>query len=334
MAELFDQAVERSRLAEDDTEDRWALLRPAAGAGRVAVRMALGQLTDPDAVVRAVACDLLGVVSEVGEDDVRGEVATALVALAAHESDPAVQRSIARAGAATCDPAVLPVLLTLAGSPDIDVRFQVAVALPMVLLDDHPPEDAVAVLIGLCTDSDPDVREWATFGLGWSATPDGDDVRRALWDRTRDVEPGVREEGARGLARRRDARALPLVRELLARDEVHTHTFKAAAYLADPSLLPLLDGFDPTADGVAEALRECDPVRRAERDEAAWQVITTLYRLRPDLPVVILGERCDLGLFLDIGDDPDSSGRCFVDALLDRVGYDPARAAELVLEIL
>ncbi|MEU7922166.1 HEAT repeat domain-containing protein [Micromonospora zamorensis] len=333
MAELFDQAVERSRRGgeRDDPDDGWDLLRPAASAGRVAVRMAFGRLTDPDAVVRTVACDLLGMVSDVHEDDVREEVATALVALAAQESDPAVHRSIARAGAATCDPRVLPVLLTLAGSPDTGVRLQVAVALPMVLIDDHPPEDGVAALIALCTDSDPEVREWATFSLGWSATADGDDVRRALWDRTRDVDPEVRAEGARGLARRRDARALPLVRELLAREEVHRFTFQAAAHLADPSLLPLLDGFDPTAEGVAEALLECDPLRRAQRDEAAWQVMTTLHLLRPDLRVALLGERCDLGLFLDIGDGPDGSGRCFVDALLKRAGYDPARAVELVI---
>ncbi|WP_328849579.1 HEAT repeat domain-containing protein [Micromonospora zamorensis] len=336
VAELFDQAVERLRLliGSDGTDDGSDLLGHAASSGEVAVELAVGKLADPDRVVRAAACDLLGMVSDVHEGDVREEVATALVALAAQESDPAVHRSIARAGAATRDPRILPVLLTLAGSPDTGVRLQVAVALPMVLIDDHPPEDGVAALIALCTDSDPEVREWATFALGWSTTADGDDVRRALWDRTRDVEPGVREEGAWGLARRRDARALPLVRELLAQDAVHRHTFQAAAYLADPSLLPLLNGFDPTAEGVAEALRECDPVRRAQRDESAWRLLTVVHQCRPDLRVAIFGERCDLGLYLDISDGSNISGHWFLDGLLTRAGNDADRAAELAIEDL
>ncbi|MGC5288819.1 HEAT repeat domain-containing protein [Micromonospora sp. DT231] len=335
-AELFDQAVEQLRRVvesgtSDDLDDGSDLLRHAAGSGAVAVRLALAHLADADRVVRAAACDLLGFASDVHGDDLRSDAATALIAVADTEVDPEVHWSIARALGATCDPRALPTLVALAGSPDKDVRFQVAAALPMVLIDDHPPEDGVAALIVLSADADPEVREWATFGLGWMSTADGDAVRRALWDRTRDMNDEVRAEGARGLARRRDARAVPLVRDLLAREEVHTFTFQAAAYLADASLLPLLDGFDPTADGVVDALRECDPVRRGERDESAWQVLDTVHQLRPDLRVAIFGERCDLGLYLDIDDASDISGHWFLDGLLNRAGNDPARAAELAI---
>ncbi|MFI5928221.1 HEAT repeat domain-containing protein [Micromonospora sp. NPDC051543] len=301
-----------------------------SGSGGPAVRLAVGRLADPDRVVRAAACDLLGFASAVHGDDLRADAATALISLAATETDPEVHWSIARALGATCDPRALPTLVTLADSPDSDVRFQVAVAVPMVL-DDPPAEAGEAVLIALSTDSDSAVRDWATLGLGWMSTADGNAVRRALWDRTRDVYPEVRAEGARGLARRRDARALPLVRELLARDEVHTFTFQAAAYLADPSLLPLLDGFDPEADGVAEALVECDPVRRSRRDESAWRLFDAIHRRRPDLQVTIFGERCDLGLYLDVIGGPGVAGHWFADALLRRAGDDPDRAAHLAI---
>ncbi|MGC4812623.1 HEAT repeat domain-containing protein [Micromonospora sp. DT228] len=335
-AELFDRAVQRLRRVvesgtSDDLDDGADLLRHAAGSGAVAVRLAVTHLADADRVVRAAACDLLGFASDVHGDDLRSDAATALIAVADTEVDPEVHWSIARALGATCDPRALPTLVALAGSPDSDVRFQVAAALPMVLIDDHPSDDGVAALIVLSADADPEVREWATFSLGWLSTADGDDVRRALWDRTRDTNDEVRAEGARGLARRRDARALPLVRDLLAREGVPTFTFQAAAYLADASLLPLLDGFDPTADGVADALRECDPVRRGERDEAAWQVLKTVHQLRPDLRVAIFGERCDLGLYLDINDGSDIAGHCWLDGLLTRAGNDPARAAELAI---
>ncbi|CCH16922.1 HEAT repeat domain-containing protein [Micromonospora lupini] len=331
--ESINRAVRRLRrvVDSDDSDDGSDLLQQAADAGAVAVRLAVGHLADADRVVRAAACDLLGSTSAVHGDDVRREAATALIALSDTETDAEVHWSIARALGATCDPRALPTLVTLARSPDSDVRFQVAAAVPMVL-DDPPAEAGEAVLIDLCTDPDPTVREWATFGLGWMSTADGNAVRRALWDRTRDTHDEVRADAARGLARRRDARALPLVRELLAQDEVHRLTFQAAAYLGDPSLLPLLDGFDPTAGGVAEALLECDPVRRAERDESVWRILESIHRRRPELRITVFGERCDLGLYLDVTDGADVAAHWFADGLLmRRAGNDPERAADLAI---
>ncbi|MFG1883984.1 HEAT repeat domain-containing protein [Micromonospora sp. NPDC049102] len=329
VADRFDRAVQRlRRTVESGDSDDWSeLLRHAAGAGPVAVRLAVGQLADPDRVVRAAACDLLGSASAVHGDDLRVDAATALISLAATETDPEVHWSIARALGATCDPHALPTLVSLASSTDSDVRFQVALAVPAVL-DDPPAEAGEAVLIDLSADADARVREWATFGLGWVSTADGNAVRRALWDRTRDVDPEVRAEGARGLARRRDTRALPLVRELLAQDEVHPFTIWAAAYLGDPSLLPLLKGFDPDADHVADALRECDPPRRDRRNDLAWQLLLAVHRRQPDWAVSVAGERCDLDLQLDITDGADRSGYWCVDGLLRRAGDDPERAAE------
>ncbi|MEU8180938.1 HEAT repeat domain-containing protein [Micromonospora sp. NPDC049044] len=334
VAELFDRAVQQLRgvVESGDSDDGSDLLRRAADSGAEAVGLAVGRLSDPDRVVRAAACDLLGAASSLNME-VREEVATALIRLAAHESDPEVHWSIARALGDTFDARALPTLVALAASPDSDVRFQVAVAVPAVL--DDPPEAAgEAVLIDLCTDVEPEVREWATFGLGWVSTADGNAVRQALWDRTQDTHPAVREEGVRGLARRRDPRALPLVRDLLAQDGVHPFTLKAAAYLADPTLSALLEGFDPSVEAVAEAVRECDRAWRSQRDESAWQLLNTVHKLRPDLRIAIFGERCDLGLYLDITDGADISGHWFLDGLLNRGGNDPVRAAELAIEDL
>ncbi|MEU7800631.1 HEAT repeat domain-containing protein [Micromonospora arborensis] len=334
VAELFDRAVEQLRRvvgsgASDGPDDGAGLLRHAADSGAVAVRLAVGKLADPDRVVRGAACDLLGLTGSL-HLDAREEAASALIRLAAYESDPEVHWAIARALGDTFDARALPTLVALAGSPHADVRLQVAVAVPAVL-DDPPVAAGEAVLIDLCADSDPQVREWATFGLGWASTADGDAVRQALWDRTQDTHPEVRVEGARGLARRRDPRALPLVRWLLAQDEVHPLTFQAAAYLADPTLLPLLDGFDPSVEAVGQALRECDPLLRAQRDESAWLLLNTVHLRRPDLEVAVCGERCDLGLYLDITDGAGRTGHWFVDGLLGRAGNDPERAADLAI---
>ncbi|MFC4021976.1 HEAT repeat domain-containing protein [Micromonospora sp. GCM10011542] len=333
VAELFQQAVAASQravqLAEHD--ESWELLRRAAGSGAAAVRVAVTQLADPQPTVRAAACDLLGLASELHEQ-VRGDAAAALVDLAAAESDPDVHWSIARALGATGDGRAVPVLVALAGSRDADVRFRVATALPGVL-GAHPEGPGVAALIALCDDLNPEVRNWATFALGRMSTADGEAVRQALWERTRDEHRAVRQEGVRGLARRRDARALPLVRVLLAEDKVAASTFEAAAFLAHPWLLPLLRGFDPADDGVAEALRECDPLRRVHRDETAWRLLEALHELRPDLDGALLGERFDLGLRLEVAGGPGNrAGYWFVEELLTRAGGDPYLAAQLAVD--
>ncbi|MEU7587500.1 hypothetical protein AB0A95_14500 [Micromonospora sp. NPDC049230] len=72
-------------------------------------------------------------------------------------------------------------------------------------------------------------------------------------------------------------------------------------------------------------------MHRVQRDESAWQVLTALHQLRPDLPVAVFGERCDLGLYLDVGDGSDISGHWFLDGLLHRAGQDPACAAALAI---
>ncbi|MEV4497494.1 hypothetical protein AB0J84_17560 [Micromonospora arborensis] len=47
--------------------------------------------------------------------------------------------------------------------------------------------------------------------------------------------------------------------------------------------------------------------------------------------VAVCGERCDLGLYLDVTDGAGRSGHWFVDGLLGRAGDDPERAADLAI---
>jgi HEAT repeat protein len=332
VAALFDRAVEASRAVAgpDDYEAVWEPLRRAAESGPAAAALALARLTSPDATIRATACDLLGVTSEVYEE-VRGEAATALIALAGTEVDGDVQWSIARALGATLDTRALPVLLALARHADSNVRFQVAVSLPAVLDGEVPDDAGVAALIELSGDPDPEVRNWATFGFGWQSTADGAAVRQALWERTGDGYGEAREEGIRGLARRRDRRASPLLAGLLAEESAHVFCFDAAAYLGDPALLPLLRAYDAEDRGVTEALRECDPVLRARRDALALELFDALGARLPGVDVRVFGERFEIGLYLEVTgiDGGDGSAHWSVERLLERAGGDPDLAARL-----
>ena len=67
-------------------------------------------------------------------------------------------------------------------------------------------------------DRDPDVRNWATFGIGQQSDVDTDQIRAALAVALSDDDADVRYEGIIGRGRRRDSRAVPYLKLLLHED--------------------------------------------------------------------------------------------------------------------
>ncbi|NBE84980.1 HEAT repeat domain-containing protein [Micromonospora rubida] len=233
------------------------LLRIVRPDTQAAVDLARRHLSAEETDVRGVACQLLAVAAQVGDEHVRVNVADLVIDAYKHEHDSDVLVGIVRALGGAKDARGLPVLTALAAHPDAEVRGQVAGDLPMVMGD--PPEvSGVAALIALSADSEPQVRDWATFGLGTQTDADSEAVRRALWARTSDSYLDARDEAVVALARRLDADVRPLVAELLAQPTVGTLIFEAAAHLKDPSLLPLLRQFDTTDDHVRAAIEACE----------------------------------------------------------------------------
>lgn len=214
-AVLVQRALAAARRATDpeECEEIWTLLAQAAadGPGSLLLGRDLLHLADP--VERRTGCDLLRLTSEL-HPALQRDAATELVALAASEQELRVLGPLAHALGATCDTRSLPVLLALAGHHDAQVRLQVAVALPTVAVGE-PDGPALHTLIRLTRDTDPEVRNWATFGLGFQLEADTPVIRAALWDRTSDDNTEAREEGIRGLARRHDPGAVPLLAQLL-----------------------------------------------------------------------------------------------------------------------
>lgn len=331
VAEIFAEAVAalRARTGSEDY-DPVCHLRRVVEAPAIAFSLAVGYLSDRDPDARATACELLDMLSD-RHEHLRGDAATALIALAATEMNEDVQWSIAKALGTTRDARTMTTLVTLAQHTDSDIRFQTAMSLSSVL-PDNSDDAGVAALIRLCADDDPEVRNWATFGLGWITDIDGDDVRQALWQRTTDSYSQAREEGIRGLARRRVQAVLPLLTELLTEDTVHVSTFYATELLGHPSLVPLLQKFEP-GPAITNALRECNPDRRTDRDTAAMTILDAVRARRPELDITVFGERCEPGLLLAVfsGVPPRESMRWAVENLLDRADSDPHLAAQLVL---
>jgi HEAT repeat protein len=138
--------------------------------------------------------------------------------------------------------------------PNADVRYSVAGAYWHI----HGTA-AVEPLLQLMIDPDPDVRDWATFGLGSMNHTDTPVIRDALAARLTDENPNVWGEALAGLALRSDARAVEVLLSLPAPKAADAHTLEADAlvdagrYTADPRLLPLLEQF---ASNLCEAGKE------------------------------------------------------------------------------
>ncbi|MDH6705786.1 hypothetical protein P3T27_002508 [Kitasatospora sp. MAA19] len=336
VAELVTRALAAARAIassdDPDDDDGWvdyvSLLWRAAADGAAALPLGLELIGSADPIERVAGCDLLRDTGNQHEA-VRAGTATALVALAQRETEGRVLKSLARAIEQTHDPRAVPVLVTLAGHPDAEVREEVARSFAEVVtgLPDGPD---IHALIGLTQDPDPNVRDWATFTLGVQAEVDSPAIRAALWERTADEHAETRTEAIRGLACRHDPRAVPLLAELIDNPEgAHVLTFSAAQVTDVPEPLPALLEYEPGDDWVTDAVNACNPARRARLDAFAWELVCTLHRLRPDLDAAVSMERFGWGRSLGVDAAFGSSGYD-IEALLVRADGNPTRAAELV----
>jgi HEAT repeat protein len=128
-------------------------------------------------------------------------------------------------------------LVELAKHPSSDVRYGVSYGLAG---QDEPA--AVAALVLLSKDQDRDVRDWATFALGSQTDLDTSELRDALRARLSDEDPEVRGEALVGLGRRHDEHLKSAVLKELAGEFHGDWVFEAAEALADPDLIPALEG--------------------------------------------------------------------------------------------
>jgi hypothetical protein len=158
----------------------------------------------------------------------------------------------------------LPALICLVEHGEAQVRRSVAQALPRIAVAPRP-QAVIDALIVLSADEDGDVRDWACYALGSKLSEvDSAELCDALAARLDDPDPHARCEALLGLARRKDARALPAVGQRLAGAHVRLPEVLAAGALGDASLHVLvrkhLAGWGPDAvPKVCAALRLTDP---------------------------------------------------------------------------
>ena len=119
----------------------------------------------------------------------------------------------------------VPLIAGFRSHPNSQIRLSVACALGSF------PDDPLSVesLLILMADTDEEVRDWATFGMGVLGGTDSSTIRDALVQALNDSNEDVREEALVGLSKRQDKRALaPLLKAL--KEPVVTDRVIEAAY--------------------------------------------------------------------------------------------------------
>ena len=122
------------------------------------------------------------------------------------------------------DARAVPLIVEFRSHPSAEIRFSIACALGSF------PNDALSVrtLLALSEDSDEEVRDWATFGLGVQGDYDSPELRDALSRRLMDANRNVREEAMAGLAKRLDTRVLPSLLDALTQPGISDRVVEAA----------------------------------------------------------------------------------------------------------
>lgn len=205
------------------------------------VRAAAGRAARaPVALEQAAAVLTLGAlgIDDEASRDLLVAVATGLVASA----DAGVREALADGlGWCSTDGRTTLALLVLADDEEPAVRLSAVQGL--CVSADGEPEDGgevAALLLRRFDDPEPLVRDWAVFALGVNRDLDTPALRTALLARLNDDAADTAGEAAVALARRRDARVLPVLVEHLAGTDVGNLWVEAAAELAEPALLPAL----------------------------------------------------------------------------------------------
>ena len=125
------------------------------------------------------------------------------------------------------NPGAVPLAARYQAHPDSGVRYAVTCT-----LGSYPSDaDSVAALLNLTSDGDPDVRDWATFGLGVLGDADTPEIRDALAARLSDTNQDAREEAVVALAKRYDRRTLPSLMKLLKGPNPSSRVIEAASLM-------------------------------------------------------------------------------------------------------
>ena len=125
------------------------------------------------------------------------------------------------------NPLAIPLIASFSSHSTPEVRLAVSFALGCFADDPLSTQ----TLLRLTRDTDEDVRDWATFGLGVLGDADSEEIREALIQRLNDRDADVQEEALVGLGKRKDPRVLHHLMAALEEPETTVRVIEAASLM-------------------------------------------------------------------------------------------------------
>ena len=187
---------------EQDDDARWSAIRELHALGtREVFERGVHLCRGAKPADRIAGADIIGQLNEYGDEGM--PVLTSML----DDEDSTVLEAVVHALGQQQDSRTIDALARLSAHDASNVRWAVATALEDLITD----ERAEKVLLTLMRDGDTSVRDRATFAVGSLSDHDSPRIRAALAERLRDADACVANEAALGLARRRDARAIPYI---------------------------------------------------------------------------------------------------------------------------
>ena len=206
-----DKLLQKSLLGNYDDEEPWDAVRELRQIGtREVFECAALWCKSPDPIHRARGADILAQLGKTIDHPDHGfpDEAFATIAKALeHETHPQPLSSYLFALGHIDNPAAIPLLVDFTDHDDCEIRYAVACALGSFA--NNPI--SITALLKLTSDTDDDVRDWATFGLGVLGDADTTEIRQALTERLNDNFEDVRIEAVAGLGKRKDPRIIPIL---------------------------------------------------------------------------------------------------------------------------
>jgi HEAT repeat protein len=234
---------------EQDDDARWTAIRELHALGtREVFESAVRLCSSASAEERVAGADVLGQLSAWTDDAI-----PALMNLLG-DSEVCVIESAVHALSQKQDARTIDALSRVSQHDASNVRWAVATALEDLIGD----ERAERVLLMLMRDGDTSVRDRATFAVGSLSDHDTPRIRAALAERLRDEDRAVANEAALGLARRRDARAIPYIASAVESSDGEIE--EAADEITSPDMLTeLLKARDAAGDlvGLKTLIARC-----------------------------------------------------------------------------
>ena len=242
--ELFSVVVR-----EQDDDSRWGAIQQLHALGTREVFERAVQLCRSNASAERVAgADILGQLTAFSDEAMK------ILLTMTEDPDAAVVEAVVHALGQRQDARTIDALAKVAVHDASNVRWAVATALEDLIAD----ERAERVLLALMKDSDTSVRDRATFAVGSLSDHDTPRIRAALAERLRDEDRAVANEAALGLARRRDARAIPYIASAV--ESADGEIEEAADEITSPDMLTeLLKARDAAGDlvGLKTLIARC-----------------------------------------------------------------------------